>query len=81
MINLDLGVTMSAEFLKWFLAQKPFRRSRLVTYGGMEHLIERPEEIDVDERDNTFRLYAMSKANFKMYRGTYALGDIEEIRQ
>ena len=75
------GGGMSAEFLKWFLAQKPFRRARLMTTCGIEHVIEKPDEIVVEEHGMTYRLYAVTHAGLKTYRGTYSLGDIEEIRQ
>lgn len=72
---------MDAEWLKWYLALKPFRRFRLATKGGIEHAVERPEEVDLDIGGTTYRLYNVVRAGLKTYRGTYNVSDIDEIRQ
>jgi hypothetical protein len=66
---------MTAEFLAWFLAQKPFRRSRLVMRNGLEHSVDKPEHVQI------YNGIVLLGPDLGMGKRTITLADIEEIRQ
>ncbi len=70
---------MTAEFLQWFLAQKPFRQCRLVMKDGTEELIISPEHVRFDEYDmirivknKTLGVFGIESINLR---------EVQEIRQ
>ena len=67
---------MTYDFLQWFLAQRPFRKSRLVMSNGIQHTIEKPEHVDFAANGNV-----LLGPDLGMGRRTICLDDIEEIRQ
>lgn len=67
---------MTKEFLEWFLAQKPFRKSRLILNNNLEHFIDKPEYV-LFNTNNTICL----GPDLGFGRKTISLDDIEEIRQ
>ncbi len=69
---------MTAEFLQWFLAQKPFRQCRLVMKDGTEEPIVSPEHVGFNDT-NTIRV--VSKGLQGMHVVTIDLRDITEILQ
>jgi hypothetical protein len=67
---------LTEEFLKWFLEQRPFRKSRLIMKNNIEYFIERPEYITFN-LNNTICL----GPDKGFGRQTINLDDIMEIRQ
>ena len=70
---------MTAEFLQWFLAQKPFRPFRLAMKDGTEELVISPEHVGFNDT-NTIRIVS-NKGLSGMTTETIDLRDITEIRQ
>ena len=67
---------MTAEFLTWFLAQRPFKRSRLVMRNGLEHSVDNPDHVQLTYNGNV-----LIGPDLGLGRRTIELADIEEIRQ
>ena len=67
---------MTAEFLRWFLAQKPFRKSRLVMKNNFERCIDKPEHVYFTDNGKI-----LVGPDLGLGRVTVDLEDIEEIRQ
>jgi len=69
---------MTAEFLKWFLDQEPFRQFRLAMKDGTEELIISPDHVGFNDT-NTIRVVS-NKGLPGMGVETIDLRNVQEIR-
>lgn len=67
---------MTEEWLRWFLAQKPFYRTRLIMKNNDEHVLEAPSDVASIGNGN-----ALIGKDLGMGRKTISLSDIVDVRQ